>query len=384
MRLVRRTLEQIDPPIGALDDLRDSGLLKGALDVAQGAPTYTTAPSIVGRVQEIAAHPDGGRYTAGRGMPDLRSALAEDLSGDYEAAISTDNVLITAGSNQAFCLTASALAEPGDDVVLTSPFYFNHDMWIRLDGLRPVYVETSPETGQVAIADVAASLTEKTRMILVTSPANPTGVSASREVLQGLADLARSRDLVLVLDETYRTFRPDPTVPAHDLFQRPGWPEYLVSLHSFSKDFAIPGYRVGAVLGAPQLLDQIMKLMDCVAICAPRIGQEAALEGLRSAADWREQKAMEVAQKRERFRSAMTRSPGGFDLRLSGGFYGWVEHPDAATSSDAVVRRLAVECGVLTISGNAFTPEDRGFIRISYANLELDQIDELVRRLDRY
>jgi aspartate/methionine/tyrosine aminotransferase len=380
LRLVKRTLDQIDPPVGVAEGLWDSVPMEDLLDVAQGAPAYPTAPSIVERVREVASHPDGGRYTDGRGIPALRAALADDLSEDYEADISSDNVLITAGSNQAFCLTASALAEFGDEVILTAPYYFNHDMWIRLDRLRPVYVDTSPSTGQVSVGDVARCITARTRMIVVTSPGNPTGVTASPDVIDGLADLARARDLVLVLDETYRTFRSNPGA-AHGLFQRPDWPEFFVSLQSFSKDFAIPGYRVGGMVGSPLLANEVMKLMDCVAICAPRIGQEAALEGLRSAGEWRREKAREVHLKHERFRSVMSGSPGGFELMLSGGFYGWVRHPESTSNTDAVVRRLAIECGVLAISGEVFTPEDRGFIRVSFANLEPDQIDELARRL---
>lgn len=380
MRLVKRTMGQIDPPVGVMDALWESLSRDDVLDVAQGAPAHPTAPSIVDRVKEVAADPDGGRYTDGRGIPALRVALAADLSEDYGGLVTADNILVTAGSNQAFCLTSSALAEPGDEAVLTTPHYFNHDMWARLDGLHPVYVDSSPETGQVNVDDVAAKLGARTRIIVVTSPANPTGVTASSEVIDGLADLAKARDLVLILDETYRTFRPNPG-PAHRLFQRPDWPEFFVSLQSFSKDFAIPGYRVGAMVGSPLLADEVMKLMDCVAICAPRIGQEAALEGLRSAGEWRRDKAREVAAKHERFRSVMGESPGGFELRLSGGFYGWVRHPRPASGTEDVVRRLATTCGVLAMPGNVFTPEDRGFVRFSFANLEPGQIDELGRRL---
>ena len=382
--MVKRTLGEIEPPIGVLDELRERAQREDLLDVAQGAPAYATAPSIVQRIREVASDPNGAKYTDGRGLPALREELARDLSQDYSAQLSTENVLISSGSNQAFCLAVSALAEPGDEVIVTVPYYFNHDMWIRLDGLRPIYVDTSSTTGQVAVEDVARKVTKRTRMIVVTSPGNPTGVTASSEVLEELANLARDKQLVLVLDETYRTFRPNPNVPAHGLFQRSDWTEYLVSLHSFSKDFAIPGYRVGALVGSSLLLGEAMKLMDCVAICAPRIGQEAALEALRSAGEWRVGRATEARIKLDRFRQIMAGSPGGFDLSLSGGFYGWVAHPDSTSGTPAVIRRLALECGVLAISGTVFTPEDRGFIRVGFANIESDQIDELARRLAGY
>ena len=384
MRLVARTLETIDPPVGVSEVLRAETQRNDMLDVAQGAPAYPTAPTIVHRIREMVGDADAARYTDVRGIPELREALARDLSTDYQSEISADHVLITAGANQAFCLVASALAESGDEVIISVPYYFNHDMWVRLEGLRPVYVDTSPSTGQAGIADIAESVTSRSRMIVVTSPGNPTGVTASADVMDELADLAKSRDLVLVLDETYRTFRADRDAPAHRLFRRPDWPEFVVSLHSFSKDFAIPGHRVGAVVGSPRLLDEAAKLMDCVAICAPRIGQEAALEGLRSAKSWREEKATEAAAKHERLRMVMEASPGGFDLRLSGGFYGWIQHPDSSSGSDDIVRRLALRCGVLAVPGRVFSPGDANLVRISFANLELDQIDALRRRLEKF
>ena len=108
LRLVKRTLDQIDPPVGVVDLLREGLPVDEVLDAAQGAPAYPTAPSIVERVREVAGHDDGGRYTDGRGLPALRAALAEDLNQDYGAEVSLEDVLITAGSNQAFCLAASA------------------------------------------------------------------------------------------------------------------------------------------------------------------------------------------------------------------------------------------------------------------------------------
>ena len=383
LRLVKRILNQIDPPVGAADDLRDRAYGVDLLDMAQGAPAYPTAPAIVERVGDVARHPEGARYTRGRGLAALRFALAADLTEDYEGEVTEENVLITAGSNQAFCLTTSSLAEAGDEILITVPFYFNHDMWIRLDQLRPVYVEASPLTGQMSVSLIAQSITSRTRMIVVTSPGNPTGITAHPDFVDELADFAHSKRLVLVLDETYRMFRARPG-PAHRLFQRPDWPEYFVSLQSFSKDFALPGYRVGAVIASSNLLDELIKLMDCVAICAPRIGQEAALEGLRSAREWRKDRVHEISVKHERFLATMSPSPSGFQLKSSGGFYGWLRHPGATSDTEEVVRRLALECGVLVMSGKAFTPNDTGFIRVSFANLSLDEIDEFGRRLQMF
>lgn len=155
----------------------------------------------------------------------------------------------------------------------------------------------------------------------------------------------------------------------------------MVSLHSFSKDLAIPGQRVGAIVGAPELLAQVAKLIDCVTICAPRIGQEAAHAGLTEAGKWRTEKVAEIAEKQARFTDVMAGRPGGFELVSAGAYYGWVRHPLSGIPTETVVKRLLVEQGVLTISGTAFMPEDEQMIRFSFANADVQRLGELATRL---
>ena len=198
--------------------------------------------------------------------------------------------------------------------------------------------------------------------------------------IAALAEVARRRGVALILDETYRSFRGTDT-PAHELFADPEWAGTLVSLHSFSKDFAIPGYRVGAVVGSPELNREVAKLMDCVAICAPRIGQEAAWAGLTEARQWRDARAREIADKHTWFVAAMADRPGGFELVSAGGFFGWVRHPFAGRATDDVVRELAVTYDTLVIPGTAFLPDDRGMLRISFSNIDRAGIADLATRL---
>jgi aspartate/methionine/tyrosine aminotransferase len=167
----------------------------------------------------------------------------------------------------------------------------------------------------------------------------------------------------------------------HGLFERPAWREHVVSLHSFSKDLAIPGHRVGAVIGHPDLLREVAKLIDCVTICAPRAGQEAALAGLTRAQEWRADKVAEIAAKQQRFEAVMAERPGGFELLSAGAYYGWVRHPFPDEPSDELVRRMVLEQGVLVIPGTAFMPTDAQLLRFSFANVEIERIDELGARL---
>ena len=380
VRLTSRTLRQIDSPIGVgyalLDERRGNRPL---LDLAQAAPTYPAAPEVIEHVVAVARDPHGGDYVQLRGLPRLRDAFAAEIAQDYQGLIGPDHVLITAGGNQAFCLVASALAEPGDEVILALPYYFNHDMWLRLDGIRPVYLEPGPDLVPTAAA-AAELITTRTRAIVLVSPGNPTGVTIAPAGIAEFADLARSRGIALILDETYRSFR-ETDEPAHALFADKRWPRTVVSLHSFSKDLAIPGYRVGAVVAAPALLREATKLLDCVAICAPRIGQEAAWAGLVHAGRWRRARAGELSRKRSRFAAAMAGRPGGFELLAVGGFFGWLRHPFPDRATADVVRELAVEHDALTIPGTAFLPDDRGTIRVSFSNVDEAALTDFADRL---
>ncbi len=383
MRLTQRTLAQPDSPIGAhahlLDDVPAN---KPLLDLSQGAPGFPPAPEVQQRMADIAAHPDGSRYGPLRGLLSLRTALVEELNEVYGGDVALDDVCITSGCNQAFAMVVSALTEPGDEVMLAVPYYFNHDMWLGLDGAVSTYLK--PSNGlSPSTDDAAAVLTDRTRAIVLVTPGNPTGHTMSSNELGAFADFARDNDVALIIDETYRSFIPGDAAP-HELFHQEAWREHVVSLHSFSKDLAIPGQRVGAVVGAPALLNEVAKLIDCVTICPSRIGQEGAHAGLTEAGEWRQARIDEIAAKQHRFEQIMAAEPGGFELLSAGAYYGWVRHPFADVPTSDIVEQLLLEQGILMIPGTAFMPADEQCIRFSFANAEIDRLDELTTRLSDF
>jgi aspartate/methionine/tyrosine aminotransferase len=380
VRLNPAAVGEIDSPVGAayaLLDRRANG--RELLDLAQAAPQYPAAPEVIEHVVATARQPGGGNYAEIAGLPCLREAFAADLCDAYGGGVRPDHVIITAGCNQAFCLAASALAAPGDEIVVTLPYYFNHDMWLRMNGIVPVYLEPGPDLLPTAGA-AEQLITARTRALLVVTPGNPTGVTVPPDRIASLAEVAARHDIALILDETYRSFR-DTQEPPHRLFEDTDWTRTVVSLHSFSKEFAIPGYRTGAVVASPRLGREIAKLLDCVAICAPRIGQEAAWAGLTAARQWRRARALELAERRHSFTAVMAGRPGGFELLSAGGFFGWIRHPFAGRATDGVVRELLTDYGVLLISGRAFLPDDRATIRVSLGNVGPAALADFAGRL---
>ena len=380
MRLTPRTTQEIDSPMGAT-----YALLAGRrgerdlLDLAQAAPAYPPAPEVIEHVSAVAHERNSGAYVPSPGLPKLRDAFAADLSESYGGRVGADQLVMTAGCNQAFCLVAQALAEPGDEIIEVLPYYFNYDMWLRMNGVVPRYLEPGPDL----VPDPAAAealITPRTRAIVLISPNNPSGVTLPPDVLAAFYELARRHDIALILDETYRTFR-GTGEPAHDLFTDPDWPRTLISLHSFSKDLAIPGYRVGAVAGSAELKREVMKLLDCVAICPPRPGQEAAWAGLTAAGQWRRDRAAEIAAKLHWLDTVMADRPGGFEVVTRGGFFAWLRHPFPGHATDDVVRELITRYDTLVISGTAFLPDDRQVFRVSVGNADQAALTEFAARL---
>jgi aspartate/methionine/tyrosine aminotransferase len=382
VRLDPTTATGIDSPMAAALALladRDVSRDRELLDLSQAAPPYPPAPEVVARVVEVARAPDGAAYTPVPGIPPLRRAIADELSRDYAGSVEPADVVVTAGCNQAFSLVANALAGPGDEVITPLPYYFNHDMWLRMHGVRPVYLESDACLVPRAV-DAEALVTPRTRAIVLITPGNPSGVTIPPAEIAAFAALARRRDIALVLDETYRSFR-DTRVPAHPLFADPAWRSTLVSLHSYSKELAIPGYRVGCVVAAPELNRAVLKLMDCVAICAPRIGQEAALAGLTRAGTWRRERAAEIAQRRAWLGAALAARPGGFEVVSLGGFFAWVRHPFPDRPTSEVVRDLVCTHDTLVIPGTAFLPDDRRMLRLSTGRIDEPAAATLALRL---
>lgn len=362
----RRTATQQLSPItqlaAAVAELNLDGEL---LDLSQGVPAYGPPAAVTERIHGLAANPKAYAYTPRMGLPSLREAFAEQLSTQYDGRVLTENVLVTAGCNQAFCAAISAIADVGDEVAICDPFYFNYDMWLKNQGIVPRYVAL--DDSYVPTVDrVRSALTPRTRAIVVISPGNPTGAVIPPARLSELADLARATKTFLLIDETYRCFGPD--MPPHRLFKDANWVDSVVSVHSFSKQYAIPGCRVGAAIAGPALLAEMSKILDCVAICAPRMGQEAVIAGIRSGGAWLTERVGEVAANRQRLTDLLDSAPGGFTLQSCGGFFAWLQHPFDISSAD-LVRVLVREHGILALPGTVFSRSGHRHLRISCAAL---------------
>ena len=352
------------------------------IDVSQAAPTYPPAQELRDHIAAVAQSPATATYTDQQGIFPLREALAHTLTVDYDAPVGVEQVAVTAGCNQAFCLAMMALTDPGDEVILPLPSYFNHDMWLRSQDVDPVYLQPGP--GMLPDPDdAAAAVTDRTRAIVLVTPNNPTGAVYPPDLLERFFELARARGLALVVDETYREFRDDAD-PPHRLFARSDWCDTLIYLYSFSKAYCMAGYRIGVMAADPALLRETLKIADCVALCPSHIGQLAARFCLVRLDEWKREYRRtvrdRVAYAARRLREANT----GFQVVSSGGYFVYLRHAFADRSSASVGRTLAHDHGILCLAGSMFGPGQDRYLRLAFANVDLPAIDELVERLKSF
>ena len=374
----------VEPPISeaqAWISGRDFPADKPLIDLSQAVPSYPPAEALAAHLAAEVRRPESAFYTAVPGLPALRGALAAHMSAHYGGDIDAGRCFITAGCNQAYCLALMALARAGDEVLLPVPYYFNHQMWLDMLGIRTLHLPFRADRGGVPDpAEAARLITDRTRAIVLVTPNNPTGAVYPPAVIAEFHALAKAHGIALVVDETYKDFLP-PDAPPHDLFRAADWDSTLVQLYSFSKVFSLTGYRVGSIVAGRTLLDAVGKIMDCVSICAPHVGQEAALFGLRELAPWVAEKRAEVDARKVALEALFASGRHDYQLISAGAYFAYVRHPFGAEPAAAVAKRLADDQNILCLPGSMFGPDQEACLRFAYANVSVEMIEALGERL---
>jgi aspartate/methionine/tyrosine aminotransferase len=302
------------------------------------------------------------------GDPALRAALAADMAGFYGAPVAPAQVAITAGCNLAFAIAMQVLAAEGEAVLLPTPWYFNHQMAMTMQGVRAIPVPTRAEDGFVPDPDrIAALLAEhKARAVVLVTPNNPTGAIYPPAVIHAVAEHSRQYGAMLVLDETYRDFVTQGASP-HRLFDDPAWGEVLVHLYSFSKAYCVPGHRVGAIAAGSGFMAELDKACDTYQICPARPAQSALAWTIPAMAAWRGGNRALMASRASVFRDAVSQLPG-WRLDAIGTYFAYLRLPGDAPYALQAAEILAAERGLMTLPGPFFGPGQDRHLRLAFAN----------------
>lgn len=339
--------------------------LKNPINLSIGQPDFEV-PEQVRRALIEAVEAGKNSYALTQGMPVLREKLQQQIDAEYDHA--DRKVFVASGTSGGLVLSLLSLVNPDDEVIVFDPCFVMYEPLTRLVSGRPVVIDTHPDF-RIDLNKVAEAITPRTKMILINSPANPTGVLASEEEVRGLAELAARHDIALVSDEIYRAFAYDEPFVSPARFN-----ERTIVIDGFSKSHAMTGWRLGFVHGPAEVIDTMTKLQQYTFVCAPQPAQ------------WAGAVAMDVDispyvqtyhRKRDRLYEGIR---DRYEIvRPGGAFYMYPKSP-RGKGSEFVER--AIENNLLIIPGKIFSRHDSHF-RISYAadDETIDRGIEVLRKL---
>ncbi len=354
------------------------------INVSQAAPVQAPPLALRQALADAALTMDAAHlYGPVLGMDELRSGVAAQWSDAYRGKITKDQVAITSGCNQAFAAVVATLAQQDDEIIIPTPWYFNHKMFLDMQGIRAVPLKTG--ISLLPDPDMAAALiTEKTRAIVLVTPNNPAGVEYPPALVRAFYEQAKSHGIALIIDETYRDFD-SRSGPPHDVFQCADWPETLIHLYSFSKAYRLTGHRVGSLITGISRMIEVEKFLDTNSICPNQLGQIGALWGMQNLSQWLAGERAEILARRAAIESGFSvLRAQGWQLLGCGAYFAYVAHP-FALSSDELARYLVKTTGILMLPGTMFKPVDDPSaakeLRIAFANIDRAGIAQMFERL---
>ncbi len=341
--------------------------MESPIDLSIGQPDYDVpAPVRAACIQAIESGKNN--YALTQGMPVLREKLQARIDREYGHA--DRRVFVSSGTSGGIVLTLLSLVNPGDEVIIFDPYFVMYEALTRLVGGTPILIATYPDF-RIPLDRVADAITDKTKMILLNSPANPTGAVASLDEVRGLAELAEAHDIALVSDEIYSQFCYDEPFVSPARFNA-----RTIVIDGFSKNYAMTGWRLGFVHGPAEVIDTMVKVQQYTFVCAPQPAQWAGAAAM----------DLDVSQYTEAYHQKRDLIVQGLADRYEianprGAFYVFPKTP-WGTGTEFVDR--AIENRLLVIPGKVFSQQDTHF-RISYAapNHVIERGIEVLRKLAR-
>ena len=350
-----------------------------------GEPDFHPAAPVVDAVRAAVAN-GRDRYVATRGIPPLRSAIADYLKRTRRLDVVAEQVLVAPGCKMALALAMMALIEPGDEVLYPDPSFPIYPSFTRGLGAKAVpYALREENKFQPDLAEITGKITPKTRMLIFNSPNNPTGTVFTESAISQIAALAAKHDLWVIADEIYA--RIVFSGEYKSIWALPGMAERTVIIDGFSKSFAMTGWRLGYAVAQKHVIDALDMLVLNTFTCTAEFSQVAAIEALRDSTNAVPAMVEEYRKRRDLFVEKLNRIPGFRCLSPDGAFYAWVNIEETGMPAEEVQRVLLEEAGVAGIAGAAFGAEGKNYLRfslVSATHLLEDALERVQRVSSRW
>ena len=352
----------------------------GTVSLGQGVVSYGPPDEAVQAAHAFPVHPSDHRYGAVEGEAALVALVEEKLRRENGIEVDgASRVVVTAGGNQAFMNAILAVTDPGDEVILQVPYYFNHEMAIEMAGAVVVPVRTD-DACQLDLPAIEAAITGRTRAIVTVSPNNPTGAVYPESSIRAVNDLCRTRGLFHISDEVYEYFTYQET-PHFSAGSIAGAAPHTISLYSLSKAYGMASWRMGYMVIPELLWEAVNKIQDTLLVCPPLVSQHAAIAALRVGRSYCAAHVARLDQMRTMMKEALTAPGLPCEVPAArGAFYYFI---DVRTSLDSLTlaERLIRMHKVAVIPGSAFGASDGCRIRVSYGALDAATAAEGASRL---
>ncbi|MBN1628329.1 MAG: pyridoxal phosphate-dependent aminotransferase [Thermoleophilia bacterium] len=354
----------------------------GTISLGQGVVHYGPPQEAIDEIGSFLADPENHKYKPVHGIPALLEALTAKVRLENRIGMGPDSaIVVTAGANLAFVNALLAVTDPGDEVILQTPYYFNHEMAITMAGCRPVSVETDDHYRLKPDA-IRRAITPKTRAVVTISPNNPSGAVYEESALREVNEICRSHGLYHINDEAYEYF-----TYGDACHFSPGSIEgsaaHTISLFSLSKAYGFASWRIGYMVIPNHLFESVEKIQDTLLICAPVVSQYAAVGALRAGSRYCRSKLASIAVVREHVLEELDGIRDICTVPAAEGAFYVLLRVDTSVEPMALVERLVREFGVAVIPGTTFGLSQGCYLRVSYGALTQDTVAEGVRRLVR-
>lgn len=351
----------------------------GTVSLGQGVAWYGPPESVKTKIRDFFDEPSHHKYGPVQGIPPLLELIGCKLAMENGIHLAGRKVVVTAGANMGFLNALFAITEPGDEVILPLPYYFNQEMAIRMLNCKPVFVPTDSDF-KLQVEAIQAAITERTRAVVTISPNNPTGAVYDEASLWAVNSLCKESGIYHISDETYENF-----LYGDAWHFSPGSitgsETHTISLYSLSKAYGFASWRIGYMVFPEALYPAILKAQDTNLICAPLISQHAAIGALETGSSFAQEKIKTTAKVREIVLHDLQALRGICHIPpADGAFYVFLK-VDTALDSLSLAEHLIKEHGVAVIPGVAFGMEDGCYLRIAYGALDETTATEGLRRL---
>jgi aspartate/methionine/tyrosine aminotransferase len=352
----------------------------GTISLGQGVVYYGPPPEAIALLPEFLADADNHKYKPVQGIVPLLSAIEAKLQADNGIEINGQNcIVVTAGSNMGFMNAVLAITSPGDEIIIQTPYYFNHEMAIAIASCQPVLVETDTNY-QLRPKAIAQAITERTRAVVTISPNNPTGAVYSEEALWEVNQICRDRAIYHISDEAYEYFTYN-GVKHISPAAFPESSEYTISLYSLSKAYGFASWRIGYMVIPEQLLGSVKKIQDTILICPPVISQYAALGALQVGASYCKEHISAIASVRQLALDSLKRLEGLCAIAPANGAFYFFLKVNTKLDAFELAERLIREHQVAVMPGTTFGMEDGCYLRVAYGALQKETVAEGIERL---